>query len=88
MPWVLPRAYFIGVEMDMILFQTRSVLLDYGISPESIITQLRAYGSFEEKEYTNTDEAVDLLLNLTDKIQHKMVERFIRENTYDSFLKL
>lgn len=74
--------------MDMILFQTRSVLLDYGISPESIITQLRAYGSFEEKEYTNTDEAVDLLLNLTDKIQHKMVERFIRENTYDSFLKL
>ncbi len=74
--------------METLFFQTRSVLLDYGIAKKQMKSLLQSYVAFEEKEYSDTDDVIALLLQLTDKIQHKMVDRFSHENTYESFLKL
>ena len=74
--------------METLFFQTRSVLLDYGIAKKQMKSLLQSYVAFEVKEYSDTDDAIALLLQLTDKIQHKMVDRFSHENTYESFLKL
>lgn len=74
--------------METLFFQTRSVLLDYGIAKKQVKSLLLSYVAFEEKEYSDTDDAAELLLRLTDKIQHKMVDRLSHENSYESFLKL
>ena len=74
--------------METLFFQTRSILLDYGITNKQVKSLLLSYAVFEEKEYTNTNDAANLLFRLTDKIQHKMVDRFSHENSYESFLKL
>ena len=74
--------------METFFFQTRSVLLDYGIAKKQVKSLLLSYVAFEEKEYSDTDDASELLLRLTDKIQHKMVDMFSHENSYESFLKL
>ena len=56
--------------METLFFQTRSVLLDYGIAKNQMKSLLRSYVAFEEKEYSDTNDAIALLLQLTDLYNH------------------
>ena len=72
----------------MLVFQTRPVLLDYGIAEKFISKQLREYTKIKNGEIKDTEEAIGVLSEVINGIQEKLTNRILQENTYDSLLKL
>lgn len=72
----------------MLVFQTRPVLLDYGIAEKFISKQLREYTKIKNGEIKDTEEAIGVLSEVINGIQEKLTNRILKENTYDSLLKL
>lgn len=72
----------------MLVFQTRPVLLDYGIAEKFISKQLREYTKIKNGEIKDTEEAIGVLSEVINGIQEKLSNRILQENTYDSLLKL
>lgn len=69
-------------------FQTRSVLLDYGINSKKVWKQLNKYVIIEDGEIEDTDRAIEILLKITDAIQSKMMTWLKSSNSYECFLRL
>lgn len=72
----------------MFVFETRTVLLSYGISSKKINKQLRIYTNAENGKIEDCENALSVLSDIINKIQEKLSSRFSNANTYDSILKL
>lgn len=72
----------------MFIFHTRPILLDYGITEKFISMQLREYTKIKNGEIKDTEEAIGVLSEVINGIQEKLTNRILKENTYDSLLKL
>ena len=72
----------------MMFFGTRCFWKKFHISSSILQNKYKEYFGNETKFIEDREEAINLLLGISNTIQRKMVERIKRENTYSMLLKL
>ena len=72
----------------MVIFGGRSFWKDYCISHRMIQKKYKSYFGDKITTIDNRDNAISLLMNISDSIQAKMIRRIKSESTYGMLLKL
>lgn len=72
----------------MVIFGGRSFWKDFRISHRMIQKKYTSYFGDEITTIDNRDDAISLLMNISDSIQAKMIQRIKSESTYGMLLKL
>ena len=72
----------------MVIFGGRSFWKDFCISHRMIQKKYKSYFGDKITTIDNRDNAISLLMNISDSIQAKMIRRIKSESTYGMLLKL
>lgn len=71
----------------MMIFGGKSFWKDFHISHSKIQNKYKTYFGKDIKTIENREEAITLLMGISDSIQSKMTERIKAESTYGMLLK-